>query len=225
LIRYEIDARFIQELEERRSGGGPVKMLLNLNLHFRKLEIHQFAADPGRRQQEPITIRSVSHPLRQQVQVTVSIQRDQWLNLLTALQWDEFRVFEVAVRSMNRVHGFQKALGHLQAAQVAFRQGQWSVTVTEARKACEAAGLEVQADAASDPRGAFEKLVTDVLPAEPDEAKRKALNHLMMGLAQLRHPGAHGHFQTQIGRAEAELALTVAVSLFRYIGEVTAHRA
>jgi hypothetical protein len=200
-------------------------MVLNLNLHFRKLEIHHFAADPSTRQQEPITVRVASHPLRQQVQVAIAIQRDQWLNLLTALQWDEFQVFEVAVRSMIRVEGFVKALGHLQAAQVAFRQGQWSVTVTEARKACEAAALEVQADAAADPGPAFEKLMTHVLPAAADKPKRKALNHFMMGLAQLRHPGAHGNVETQIDRAEAELALTVAVSLFRYIGEVTAKRA
>src|SRR5467141_256839 len=57
LIRYEIDARFIQELEERRNGAGPVKMMLNLNLHFRKLEIHRLAPHPGTRQQEAITVR------------------------------------------------------------------------------------------------------------------------------------------------------------------------
>jgi hypothetical protein len=62
------------------------------------------------------------------------------------------------------------------------------------------------------------------LPADADKPKRKALNHFMMGLAQLRHPGAHGNSETQIDRAEAQLATTVAVSLFRYIGEVTAKR-
>lgn len=97
--------------------------------------------------------------------------------------------------------------------------------MTEARKACEAAALEVQADATADPGPAFEKLMTHVLPADADKSKRKALHHFMTGLAQLRHPGAHGHFETQIERAEAELALTVAMSLFRYIGEVTVKRA
>ena len=63
------------------------------------------------------------------------------------------------------------------------------------------------------------------LPADADKSKRKALHHFMTGLAQLRHPGAHGHSDTQIERADAELALTVALSLFRYIGEVTANRA
>ncbi len=226
-LRCLIAARFIQQLEERRNGGGPVTLKLWITPHYRALYTYEFPSQSpaiGGRPREAILIRSLSHPLRKQVQFDVVLQRDQWLDLLRALQWDEFQVFEVAIRAMNRVEGFQKALGHLEAAQVAFRQGQWSATVTEARKACEAAALEVQADAATDPATAFEKLMTNVLPGEANKPKRKALSLLMMGLRELRHPAAHGHSETQVERPEAELALTVAVSLFRYIGEVTASR-
>ena len=96
--------------------------------------------------------------------------------------------------------------------------------VMEARKACEAAALEAHAEAATEPAAAFKKLAEDILPAESDEPKRRALNQFMTGLRELRNPVAHGHSETQINRAEAELALTVAVSLFRYIGEVSARR-
>jgi hypothetical protein len=82
----------------------------------------------------------------------------------------------------------------------------------------------VHADAAKDPRAAFEKLVMHILPSDADKPKREAMSLFMLGLAQLRHPGAHGSFETQIDRPDAEVAVTVAVSLFRYIGEVTAQR-
>src|SRR5438132_9426494 len=187
LLRSFIDARFIQQLEERRNGGGPVTMTLWITVHYRALSTYEFpnqSPSTGGKLRDPVLVRSLSHPLRKQVQFDIVLQRDQWLHLLTALQWDEFQVFEVAVRAMNRIEGFQKALGHLQAAQVAFRQGQWSVTVTEARRACEAATVEVQADAASDSPAAFEKLVMHILPAEADTPKREAMKHSMMRLGQ-----------------------------------------
>jgi len=225
LLRSSIDARFVQLLEERRNGGGPVTLDLCINVRYRLLYMHELPSHSARATDEsPPFIRSFSHPLKKQVQTKIVIQRDQWLGILRALQWDEFQVFEVAVSAMSRLEGFVKALGHLDAAQIAFRQGQWSVTVTEVRRACEAAAREVHSDAAAEPTAAFEKLMEHVLPAEQDKPKRKALNHFMLGLAQLRHPAAHGHSDTQIERAEAELALSVAVSLFRYIGEVTAKR-
>lgn len=228
LLRSFIDARFIDQLEQRRNGGGPLTMRLWITVHYRALSTYEFPNQspptPGAKPRQTIFVRNLSHPLRKQVQYDVVLQRDQWLDLLRALQWDEFEIFEIAVGAMNRIEGFQKALGHLRAAQTALRQGQWSMTVTEARRACEAAALEVHADAASEPRVAFEKLGMHVLPAEADEPKREALKYFMMGLGQLRHPGAHGNFETQIDRAEAELAMTVAVSLFRYIGETIANR-
>ena len=58
----------------------------------------------------------------------------------------------------------------------------------EARKACEAAALEAQAATATDPAGAFDKLTGNILPADFDEPKRKALTHLMVGLRELRYP-------------------------------------
>jgi len=227
LLRTIIDGRFIQQLEDRRNGGGPVAIKLWLNIHYRALTVLEVPRPPppGGNARETLSLRSLSHPLRKQVQFEIVLQRDEWLALLANLHWDEFQVFEVAVRAMRKVEGFQKALGHLRQAQVAFRQGQWSATVVEARRAFEAAALEVHAGAATDPRAAFEKLMTHILPAESDKPKREAMKHFMLGLGQLRHPGAHGTFETQIERADAELALTIAVSLFRYIGEVTAERA
>lgn len=227
LLRSIIGGPFIQQLEERRNGGGPVTMKLWLNIHHRMLTVLEFPGPPrpGTNARETVSVRMLSHPLRKQIQFDIVLQRDEWLRILADLHWDEFEVFEVAVHRMRRIEGFQKALGHLRQAQVAFRQGQWSVTVVEARKACEAAALEVQADAAKEPRAAFEKLMTHILPADADKPKRDAMSLFMLGLGQLRHPGAHGSFETQIERADAELALTVAVSLFRYIGDVTARRA
>lgn len=226
LLRSIIDGRCIQQIEERRSGGGPVTIKLWLNFHFRSLTVHDFPGPrrPGTNVRKTISSRTFSHPLRQQVQFDIVLQRDEWLRLLADLQWDEFEVFEIAVRRMERIKGFQKALGHLRLAEVAFRQGQWSVTVVEARRACEAAALEVDSGAQKDLKSAIHKLMENILPADPDKPKRDAMNHFMLGLAQLRHPGAHGSSDTQIDRPDAELALTVAVSLFRYIGAVTALR-
>ncbi|WP_242344659.1 DUF4145 domain-containing protein [Anaeromyxobacter terrae] len=146
----------------------------------------------------------------------LTIGRDEWVALLPLLGFDAVETFEVAVTSMKRHERFQKALQVLGEAQAAFRQGQWSTVVTDARRALEAAA----ATTGEDGKKRFDALVDWLLPGEENEAKRRVLSDLMEALRDLRNESAHVRdLRAQIEREDAELALTVATSIFRFIGE------
>lgn len=146
----------------------------------------------------------------------LSIGRDEWVALLPLLGFDGVETFEVAVTSMKRHERFQRALQHLGEAQTAFRQGQWSTVVVDARKALEAAA----ATAGEDDESRFPALVDELLPGAENTSKRKVLSGMMLALRDLRNVSAHVRdIRVHIQREDAELALTVAISIFRFIGE------
>lgn len=106
-------------------------------------------------------------------------------------------------------------------AQNAFRQGQWSTVVTDARRALEAAAGMAAPN--GDRRAKFEALLAQVLPHDTDEPKRDTLGGLMLALKDLRDHSAHvNDIRFQVEREDAELALTVAISIFRFMGEALA---
>src|SRR5216683_2737409 len=75
LLRCLVDARFIQQLEERRNGGGPVTMELLINVRFRLLCIQPWPRESAGEHSTAV-VGSLSHPLRKQVQTRIVIQRD-----------------------------------------------------------------------------------------------------------------------------------------------------
>jgi len=104
-------------------------------------------------------------------------------------------------------------------------------TVTECRKACEAAAGYAAREAGQESperetRKAFEALALKVFSEETEKAKRETLSGLMMALGHLRNAGgAHAwRFEAQILREDAEVALTVAMAIFRYMGEAVTNR-
>jgi hypothetical protein len=160
----------------------------------------------------------------EQVYATVNVDRDHWISILGAIGWDEFSIFEVPVLSLKRHEQLQKGLGILAEAQTAFRQGQWSTVVTDARRALEAAAGVAAPN--GDRKAKFEALLTQVLPQEMDKPKRETLEGLMLALKDLRDHSAHvNDIRFQVEREDAELALTVAISIFRFMGEALARAA
>jgi HEPN domain-containing protein len=157
-------------------------------------------------------------PMREEQNCCINIARDSWLGLLAALGWDEFETFEIPVQAPKRHETLRQGLEHLHAAQAAYRLGHWPTVVTDARKAIEAAASATSDE--SDRKAKMEALVKSVVQGDANQAKRDTLSSLMLALRQLRDEAAHGgNLGCQIQREDAELALTVAVSIFRYLGE------
>lgn len=222
----------VQRIEDWRQGrSGAVRIEIRGNVIFKRIK--KLVVPDGSKKEvpanqvpwQPERHLVLASPLEQeQVYLTVNIDRDHWISILAAIGWDEFSVFEVPVLSLKRHEQLQKGLGILAEAQNAFRQGQWSTVVTDARRALEAAAG--MATPNGDRKAKFEALLAQVLPADTDEPKRDTLKGLMLALKDLRDHSAHvNDIRFQVEREDAELALTVAISIFRFMGEALARAA
>jgi hypothetical protein len=218
-IALPIDRRFIELVENWRCGRSvPVRLEGRADFTYREIETFELQAPRNEQGRERRMFRALGFSAVAQARFTISIQRDQWLTILKALGWNEFLVFEMSVRPLNRYEGFKKGFELLDHAQTALRQGQWAMAATESRKALEAAAAAVTPE--GDQRKRFDALLNELLPDEHDEAKRAMLGSLMVALRDLRNEAAHGNnLQAQVEREDAELAFAVAVAVFRYMGD------
>lgn len=164
-------------------------------------------------------------------QVSGHCHRDQWVGILKQIGWEDYAVFELPVRRISQHPDLAAGFKRLQQAHAAFRNENWPGTVTECRAAMESAvSVVVEAktgqDAEKNRKAAYETFVRHVFPHENDGAKRETLSDLIQALSHLRHTGgAHGwDFRAQVLREDAELALTVATAIFRYVGEAISTR-
>jgi hypothetical protein len=226
-ITLPVERQLIQAIEDWRQGRSIfIRLKGYIGIHYRELLPMRSESIIDRSSTtKTIPVYQPPRPQMRQVELEVNVQRDQWLETLKSLGWNEFEVFEMAIRPMRTDGRFQKALQLLNAAQTALRQGQWSAVATDARRALEAAATVVSPDE-KDRKAKFEALIKEILPGEHDGAKRDMLAGLMLSLRQLRDEAAHAHnLNSQIEREDAELAFSVAVQIFRYIGEALARRA
>ncbi len=225
------DRALVQRIEDWRQGrSGAVRIDIRGNVVFRRIkklvvEGAKKELPPGQVPWQPERHLLMPSALEQgQVYLMVNIDRDRWISILGAVGWDEFSVFEVPVLGLKRHEQLQKGLGILAEAQSAFRQGHWSTVVTDTRRALEAAAGMAAPN--GDRKAKFEALLAQVLPEDTDEPKRDTLEGLMLALKDLRDHSAHvNDIRFQVEREDAELALTVAISIFRFMGEALARAA
>ncbi|MCA3014818.1 MAG: hypothetical protein INH41_20735 [Myxococcaceae bacterium] len=218
-VALPVERRFIEAIENWRSGRSvPIRMEGHASFNYRPVESFelQVARDPQGKDRR--VLRTLGPSSGGQARFSLQLQRDQWLEVLKGLGWNEFIVFEMAVRPLVRHERFKKAFELLDHAQVALRQGQWASAATDSRKAVEAAATAAAPD--GDQRARFDALLAEVLPDAHDGAKRAMLGNLMVALRDLRNEAAHANsLLAQVEREDAELAFGVAVAVFRYIGE------
>ena len=172
---------------------------------------HRLVPATDSTQSSPLYVLGLSQTA--QVQATCTVQRDEWLEVLKTIGWQEYEVFEIPTAPLYRVERFTGALDLLDQAVKAFWAGEDDTCAVRARRALEAA-------ATVNTKQAYEQLWCAVLPDAVDTPKRDALDQFARGIGALRHQAAHGgnlHFQLR--RSDAQLALTVAIALFRYLGE------
>ncbi len=219
---------FVQRIEDWRQGRSvAIRIEIWGSITFRRIKKIAVPDGPKKELAGQVPWQPERHLLeasaleQEQVRLSVNVERDHWISILGVIGFDEFSIFEVPVLSLKRHEQFQKGLAILAQAQSAFRQGQWSTVVTDARRALEsAAGM---AAPNGDRKAKFEALLAQVLPGVMDEPKRDTLEGLMLALKDLRDHSAHvNDIRFQVEREDAELALTVAISIFRYMGEALA---
>lgn len=215
------DTAFIRAVEEARAKRpGDFTLQLRLTTHYRLLA----------RQQQKVggceSYVSSSAQTDHGNNIRISVSRDAWIRALGQMGWGAFEIFEVPVRQMNEHAPFKNGIALLKAAQAKFLAGDWQGTLLNARHACEAA-VVTHAGSAEQPeqdiKVAFEKLGARLFPADVDAPRRDLLGQLFRSINTLRHMGAHGTDpRFRVRREDAELALALAVEVFRYIGETMA---
>lgn len=220
-VTLPISSQFLRRVEDWRAGRGiDVRIDVTINLHFRPVRYAQLGLGAG---QSPVIVRDLLEPQSDQVQVSLCANRDQWIGILKAIGWSDYLSFEVPVLALKRHEKLAKGLERIDKAQKALLDGHWDACVMECRKAIEASASTVSGD--SDRKKKFEALVQEVLPKPHDKAKAATLSGLMVSLKELRDEAAHGgNLSAQVEREDAELALTVALAVFRYIGEALARQ-
>ncbi len=228
------ESSFIRAVEDWRLGrSDPLHIQVRANLYFRRVtDLPLPVPDRQAKPQGPAgiellssrreTFRELSAPEHGDGYLPITINRDRWLDILKTVGWEEFEVFELPVRRIGGQERLAEGLKHLRLAQTAFRQGQWATTAVEARKACEAAATVDGPEANRKHR--LEALVNEVLPSDQDSAKRDMLEGMMKALVPLRNQGAHANIRMAVEREDAELSLTVAIAIFRYMGEALSAR-
>jgi len=209
-LRVPLDARTVSFIERIRQGSGPLQFAVSVTFFY-----HRLVPTSDSTQSSPPYVLGLSETA--QAQATCTVQRDEWLEVLKTIGWQEYEVFEIPTAPLRRVERFTRALDLLEQAVAAFRAGEYDGCVVHARRALEAAAATT---GEGDTGQGFAQLWRDVLPGGVDEPKRQALNRFAVGIRELRNPAAHGgnlHFQLR--RSDAQLALTVTIALFRYLGE------
>ena len=206
-----LSVAWIREAEDKRCGRAPGDLRVTVDVDYRLLEEVDIARTqrllPG-------------PPAYAQLQDYFPISRDRWLQLLRSLGYDEFEVLEVPVRKLRQHPEYKQAFSSLQKAQQLFRDGSWPEVVLRARVAVEElAHIAAESDEKNTAK-VFQDAFKRIAPGDDNEARRSALGKIAHGLHDLRHPTAHGRYmRQQMDRVDAELALNVAISLFRYFGE------
>jgi hypothetical protein len=212
-LRVPLDAITVSFIEQIRQGSGPLQFIVLVSFFYHRLVPAPQPTDGS--QASPLYMLGLSE--MGQSQATCTVQRDEWLEVLKIIGWQEYAVFEIPTTPLHCDERFNKALDLLDKAKEAFRMGEFDACIVHARRALEAAAATTSE---SDTKLAFRQLWQDVLPNDVDTPKRDTLDCFATGVGKLRHEAAHGkglHFQLR--RSDAQLVLTIAISLLRYIGE------
>lgn len=206
LLRVPLDSVTVAFIERIRQNSGPLNFTVSVNfLYHRLIPASQPNDSSAAVPQYMLGVGETKH-----AQAVCTVQRDEWLELLKTIGWQEYEVFEVPTGPLRRVERFANALDLLDQATKAFRSGDYDACVVHTRRAVETAVTD-------NTKKAYEQFWCDVCPDEVDKPKRDALNHFALGIVELRHLAAHA--SSKLRRSDAQLALTITIAVFRYLGE------
>ncbi|HEY3448329.1 MAG TPA: hypothetical protein VGK67_18375 [Myxococcales bacterium] len=216
-ITFPTPRERLEAIEEYRKGGGPLPLRMTGNLTYREVSRCEVASWDAKGAANKRVIRSLEEPSVLNVQLSMSVSRDEWLHLLKAMGFGETTVIEIPAERLTAVEELAAGMKALAEASDKFRLGHWSDAAVAARSAIDiAAGLG--ANTTPDEREAsFAELLRKALPNEAD-VRAKALKQVMQGMSTIRTKGAHGAIDFQVEREDAEFALAISSAIFRYLG-------
>lgn len=206
----------LRAIEDTRSGQPPGTIEIPLNLRYQRVRRVALPGPDGR----PSEVEIPEGPSGEQIHLRTDINREHWLQALAAMGYEEFEVIELPVRRLRQHPPHAEAVGLLRRAQEQFRVGSWNECILNSRLAVEKLGHASSPEALKEKGPNFNHLWETIAPGEDGAPRRAALDRLSLALRDLRHPAAHVHLPGRdMERAEAELALSVALTVFRYVGE------
>jgi HEPN domain-containing protein len=209
----------LRTLEDRRKGESPGTSEIVLNIYLQPITRYPIGK-PGY-DGKPEEVGIPGAPECVQLHPRWTSTRDEWVSALKGLGYDELEIFELPVRRLREHPEHAKAVAALRRAQEQFRTGSWNECVLNSRLAVETLGHVSAPEEAKGDGPNLHLLLDRITPSGEDgEPRRKALDKLFLALRELRHPAAHAHLPGRdMERAEAELALSTALTVFRYVGE------
>lgn len=200
-------------IEEHRRGGD---LELNLRLRIQWQEVAVEQPNTSNASYQAGLVRWNDRSL------SVRLGQSDWLQRLTQMEWEEWRLFELPVQPLVADEKLARAISHLLEAQKLLQQGNYDACMAECRLAFESAA---QYHTAGDSKQGYDLLLARAFTADSEKVKVDRLRELMLALDRYIHPlGRHAQAPAvHVGRPEAEFVLATTVSLLsmlsRRIGE------
>lgn len=144
-----------------------------------------------------------------------AIARDSWLAILKAFEYGESEVFELPLRAIQLVSGYEDALLQLKEAEKALAEKNWRLVLIKLWNVFESVG----AAASGEGQTGFEKLLREALPHEHYREVRSALASLIayLRLYQQRFMEAYGDEHIPVSREDALFAFEMTLSILAYL--------
>jgi hypothetical protein len=144
------------------------------------------------------------------------ISRDPWLAILKGFEFGQSEVFELPLRGIQLVPGYEQALLGLKEAEQALMEQNWRLVLIKLWNVFENVGA-----AAPGKKGqtGFERLLIEALPQEQYKEVRSAVSSLIayLRLYQQRFMEAYGDEQIPVSREDALFAFEMTLSILSYL--------
>ena len=144
-----------------------------------------------------------------------AIARDPWLGILETFEHGKSEVFELPLRAIQLVPGYEEALLQLNEAQKALAEQNWRLVLIKLWNVFESVG----AAASGEGQTGFERLLREALPHEHYREVRSALGSLIayLRLYQQRFMEAYGEEHIPVTREDALFAFEMTLSILSYL--------
>jgi hypothetical protein len=144
------------------------------------------------------------------------ISRDPWLSILEVFEFGKSEVFEMPLRGIQLVPGYEEALMGLKEAEQALMEQNWRLVLIKLWNVFEAVGA---AAPGQEGQTGFERLLVEALPQEQYRDVRSSVSSLIvyLRLYQQRFMEAYGDEQIPVTREDALFAFEMTLTILSYL--------
>ncbi len=144
-----------------------------------------------------------------------AIARDPWLGILKTFEFGQSEIFELPLRAIQLVPGYEEALLQLNDAQKALAEKNWRLVLIKLWNVFESVGAAARGEGQT----GFERLLREALPHDHYTEVRSALGSLIayLRLYQQRFMEAYGEEHIPVTREDALFAFEMTLSILSYL--------